>query len=79
MSINHNEAARNHYWNLTHTLPAEVMGEIERLVINYGGWSFQFSPLDMQPSKENVLARVRERFGNKAAEVASTLPWFNLH
>jgi hypothetical protein len=71
------QAARNHYWNLTHALPAEVMGQIERLVINYG-WRLEYG-LDMQPSKEQVLARVRERFGDKAVDVAAQMPWMNTH
>jgi hypothetical protein len=72
-----NQAARNHYWNLTRTLPAEVMGEIELLILNYG-FRLEYG-LDMQPSKKQVLAKVRERFGDKAAEIAAQSPWMNTH
>jgi hypothetical protein len=77
MSVNDNQAARNHYWNLTHTLPAEVMGKIELLILNYGH-RLEYG-LDMQPSKEQVLAKVRERFGDKAVDIAAQMPWMNTH
>jgi hypothetical protein len=77
MSVNDNQAVRNHYWNLTHELPAEVMGQIEHLVRNAGRC---FEWLDMGPiSREQILARVRRDYGDKAVEVAEQLPWLKLH
>jgi hypothetical protein len=62
---------------MTHTLPAEVMGKIELLILNYG-FRLEYG-LDMQPGREQVLAKVRERFGDKAVAVAAQMPWLNVH
>ena len=73
------EAARNHYWNLTHELPAEVMGQIEELIC-FIGRSLKYGALDMGPiTKEKILAKIRELYGDKAAEVAERLPLLTLH